>query len=476
MLAIARSRLSSTKLQEGSQHPLEDWVCAKVAATAKDEAELRAIIGRVRPEEVDREALLEYQLFKVRHQMRYTLENSYYYKAKLNKAGVSPSDIREYEDLVKIPLTEPMDLAEDSMGFLCVSQTKVMRAFTTSGTSGTRKRLFYTRGDVLNIVDAIAAALKDVGMRGQDTLQIMFPTVAAWDPGLMLESACQVAGLRAVNATTIDIDEQLRIMRERKTSMLIGLTSFLYRLTVLAKEKGDLRSFGIKAIICSAEPLPEAMRRELEQAWGCPALSQYGMTEMGLATTIECRSQDGLHVDAADYLPEVIDPITGQHVEDRTEGELVWTSLCFEGSPLVRYRSYDISMRIDPPCGCGMLTLPKIGKIKGRMDMQSKVGLGDKVYPHLFDEAVLKVRGVLGYRAVIEKAGYKDLLRFKVEYMGDPKEGKRLVEESLQSLDEFKLGMENDLLAPPEVEVVPPDQEHWVPKTPTLVDMRKQFE
>ncbi|MDD1747292.1 MAG: hypothetical protein LUQ16_05990, partial [Methanomassiliicoccales archaeon] len=82
MLAIARSRLSSTKLQEGSRHPLEDWVCAKVAATAKGEAELRTIIGRVRPEEVDREALLEYQLFKVRHQMRYTLENSYYYKAK----------------------------------------------------------------------------------------------------------------------------------------------------------------------------------------------------------------------------------------------------------------------------------------------------------------------------------------------------------------------------------------------------------
>ncbi len=476
MLAVARSRLSSSKLEEGSQHPLEDWICAKVTSTAKKEPELRGIIGRVRPEEVDQEALREYQLFKVRHQMRYTLENSYYYKKKWGEASIKPSDIQTFEDLLKIPVTEPKDLADDSMGFLCVSQTKVMRAFTTSGTSGTRKRLFYTRNDVLNIVDAISAALIDVGMKKDDTLQIMFPTVAAWDPGLMLESACKVAGLNAVNASMIDISEQLRIMRERRTNMMIGLTSFLYRLTVLAREKQDLRSFNMKAIICSAEPLPEAMRRELEEAWGCKALSKYGMTEMGLATTIECNAQDGLHIDAADYLAEVVDPVTGEHVGNRAEGELIWTSLCFEGSPLVRYRSYDTTMRIDPPCACGMRAVGKIGKIKGRMDMQSKIGLGDKVYPYLFDEAVLKVHGVLGYSATIEKAGYKDLLRFKVEYMGDLSEGKMLVEESLLSLDEFKLGIENDLLEPPMVEMVPPDQEHWVPKSLTLVDKRKQFD
>lgn len=476
MIRIARSRLSSSRLEEGSEHPLEDWVCAKASAAARKEPELRRIIGRVRPEEVDRAALVEYQLFRVRQQLRYTLENSYYYRKKWSEAGLKPSDVQEYDDLLKIPLTEPKDLADDSNGFLCVSQTKVMRAFTTSGTSGTRKRLFYTRGDVLNIVDAIAAALKDVGMRKDDTLQIMFPTVAAWDPGLMLEGACQVAGLKAVNASTIDIEEQLRTMRARKTTMMIGLTSFLYRLTVLAREREDLRSFGMKAIICSAEPLPEAMRHELEQAWGCKALSQYGMTEMGLATTIECAAQDGMHVDEADYLPEVVDPRTGEHVNNRKEGELIWTSLSFEGSPLVRYRSYDLSMRVDPPCGCGMGTLGKIGKIKGRLDMQSKIGLGDKVYPHLFDEAVLRVHGVLGYFAVIERSGYKDLLRFKVEFVGDAREGRKLLEESLLSLDEVRVGMENDLLEAPVVEVVPPDQEHWVPKSLTLIDKRPRYD
>ena len=92
--------------------------------------------------------------------MAYIMENSYYYKKKFEAAGVRPEDIRTWDDLEKIPLTDPADLAAEPLTFLCVSQSKVMRAFTTSGTSGTRKRLFYTQDDVLNIIDSIAAALE----------------------------------------------------------------------------------------------------------------------------------------------------------------------------------------------------------------------------------------------------------------------------------------------------------------------------
>jgi phenylacetate-CoA ligase len=475
-LAIARMKLSSNRIEEGSSHPLEDWIAQKVASAARKEPELRRKIGRLDRQQVDRQALREYQLFKFRRMIQYTGENSIFYKRRWKEAGIRPSDIRTFEDLRRIPLTEPKELADEPNEFLCVSQTKVMRAFTTSGTTGTKKRLFYTRNDVLNIVDSIAAALKDAGMSKQDTLQIMFPTVAAWDPGLVLESACKVAGLDAVNASMIDIDEQLRIMGERKTSMMIGLTSFLYRITVLARERQDLRSFGMKAIICSAEPLPEAMRREMEAAWGCKALSQYGMTEMGLATTIECNAQDGLHVNDADFLAEVIDPVTGEHLPDRAEGELVWTSLSFEGSPLVRYRSYDISRPIEPPCGCGMSVVGKIGKIRGRLDMQTKAGLGDKIYPALFDEAILGVRGALGYRAFVESAGYKDLLRFKVEFFGDLEQGRKDIEEALRKLDEIKAGLDNDLLEGPVVEMVAVDLTKFSPKGSAIIDLRKHYD
>lgn len=475
-IAIARMKLSSSKIAEGSSHPLEDFIAARVAATARKEPELRRVIGRLAPEQVDRKALREYQLFRVREMMRYTGENSIFYKRRWKEAGIEPSDIRTFEDLRRIPLTEPKALADEPFEFLCVSQTKVMRAFTTSGTSGTRKRLFYTSNDVLNIVDSIASALRGAGMTKDDTLQIMFPAIAAWDPGLVLESACKVAGLKAVNASMIDVEEQLRIMREHGTSMMIGLTSFIYRITILARERHDLRALGIKAIICSAEPLPEAMRREMEAVWGCKALCQYGMTEMGLATTIECEAQDGLHINEADFLAEVVDPETGEHVGDREEGELIWTSLSYEGSPLIRYRSYDLSSPIEPPCGCGMAVVGKIGKIRGRLDMQTKVGFGEKIFPALFDEAVLGVRGVLGYQTVIETSGYKDLLRFKVEYLGDLEQGRREVEEALHGLDEIKSGLENDLIEGPVVEMVQADPAVFTPKPKVIVDLRKQFD
>jgi phenylacetate-CoA ligase len=472
-IALARTRLASRKIGASSPHPLQEWEQAKIAKAVREEKELRRIIGRKAVGEIDRGDLEEYQLFRFRAQMRYVDENSMFYRRRFSDLNIRPEHIKEPSDLLKLPPTDPEDLAADPMEFLCVSQTKVMRAFTTSGTSGQRKRLFYTRNDVLNIVDSIAAALKNAGLREGETLQIMFPAVTAWDPSLMLEGACQVAGLSAVVCSSADPQEQLRSMREHKVRMIIGLTSFIYRITMLGREKGDLRGFGIKAIICSSEPLPEAMRRELESAWGCKALSQYGMTEMGLATTIECPAQDGLHVNEVDYMAEVIDPSSGEHCADRSEGELLWTSLNMEGSPLLRYRSCDISAYIHPPCGCGFEVVGKISKPRGRLDAVTKLAYGEKVFPMLFDEAVLSIQGVLAYQITITRSGYKDILEVEAECIDpSPDVGDRICN-SIESLDEVRSGMDNDLV---EVRVrVIPVRDGFVPKTKRIIDQRGQF-
>ncbi len=351
-----------------------------------------------------------------------------------------------------------------------------MRAFTTSGTTGTKKRLFFTQKDILNTIDAISAALKTIGMKETDTLQIMFPTVAAWDPGLMLDGACKVAGFNSVIASMVEVDEQIRLMKESHTTIIIGLTSFIHRITMLAKDKYDLRSMGIKSIICSAEPLPEAMRKEIESAWGCPALSQYGLTEMGLANAIECRVQDGMHIDAADFLIEVIDPVTGKHLEERQPGELVFTSFNMEGTPLVRYRTYDMSSWINPPCPCGWKTVGKIGKVSGRLDVLTKIGLGEKVFPLLFDEAVLSVPGVLNYRVIIESAGFRERLTFQVEMSFKTKGAEEKLIEAISTLPEIKSGLENDLLERPIVELLEPDSIGFSPKASVIVDKRKMYD
>jgi len=475
-MALARRRLSSGKLGSDVENPLEAWIHAQVRSEFQASSELRRAIGKSRLDEVTREDLVEYQLHRVRKQMEYVMENSIHYRRVLDEARVTPGDIREFEDLVKIPVTEPRDLAEQPFYFLCVSQGKVARPFTTSGTTGQKKRIFFTRDDLLRIIDAISAALRTVGMSGEDTLQIMFPTIISWDPGYMLDSACKIAGFRSVISSTVDTDQQIATMMEEGTTMLIGLTSFIYRITMLAKEKYDLRSLGIKKIILSAEPLPEPMRREIEQAWGCKALSQYGLTEMGLANAIECDVQDGLHVNEADLLVEVVDPETGEHLGPREEGELLITSLNAQATPLLRYRTYDITCWIPPECSCGFRTIGKIGKIQGRADMQTKIGFGEKVYPLLFDEAILGVPGVVGYQTVIEKAGYRDRLIFRVELLGDRAEGKRMIEEAILSLDEIRSGLENDLLEPPVVEILEPGSMEYVPKSQLIVDNRGLYD
>jgi phenylacetate-CoA ligase len=474
-IAVARRKLDSRKIGE-SENPLEAWIHQQVIKEFNSSSEFRNALGKKKLDRVTRNDLEQYQLHRLRKQLEYVRDNSFYYGHMLSETGIDPQEIRTFEDLKKIPMTEPKDLAEQPFYFLCIPQGKVARPFTTTGTTGQRKRIFFSRDDLLRIIDAISAALRTFGMTEKDTLQIMFPTIASWDPGYMLDSACKIAGFKSVIASMVDVDEQMRTMRENGTTMLIGLTSFIYRITMLAKDKYDLRSMGIKSIILSAEPLPEGMRREIEDAWGCKALSQYGMTEMGLANAIECVVQDGLHVNEADLLFEIVNPDSGDHCAPREEGELLFTSLNAQATPLIRYRTYDISCFIPPSCDCGFETIAKIGKVQGRRDMQTKIGFGEKVYPLLFDEAILSVTGVVGYQTIIEKANFRDRLTFRIEFLGDLEEGKRSIEEAILALDEIQSGLENDLLETPVVEMIEPGSEEYVPKSQFIVDKREIYD
>lgn len=474
-IAIARRHLSSRDISDEAKYPLEEWIHNQVKKSFKSSSELREILGKRRLDEVTRDDIRGYQIYRLRKQLEYVRANSIYYRTMLKRADIDPKEIRSFEDLTKIPLTEPSEVAKEPFHFLCVSQGKVMRAFTTSGTSGLTKRIFFTRDDILRIIDSISAALKTVGMTENDVLQIMFPTIASWDPGYMLDGACKIAGLHSVIADMLDVDEQIRIMKESGTTMMIGLTSFIYRVTVLAKDKYDLRSLGIKAIILSAEPLSEAMRREIEEAWGCKALSQYGLTEMGLATTVECVAQDGLHVNDADFLVEAINSETLEHVEPRESGELIITSLNYQATPLIRYRTYDLSSLIEPPCACGLKTIGKVGKIKGRLDMMRKIGMGEKIFPMLFDEALLSVSGVVNYVVFIERSGFRDRLRFRVEFIGDKEEGRRKILDAVMNIPEIKTSIESDLLEVPIVEMVDNGSLEFAPKTMSIIDLRNQY-
>jgi len=473
---IIRRRLLANMIPAGCEHPLEEWMAIKARMTFKSNPELRRRIGKKTLDDVSFEDFREYQLFRMREQMKYAEENSPYYRNKFKDAGVRPEDINTWDDLEKIPLTEPIDLAESPFYFYAVSRTKTRNEFTTTGTTGHRKTIGYTTNDLVSKIDIVASALKDIGMKDGDSLHIMFPLVTAWDPSLIMAGACKILGYGSSICSETDIRKQYDIMKESKATYIIGLPSFIHRVTTLMAKDMDLKSLGIKRIISSSEPLSESMRKRLEEAWGCKVLDVWGMTEFGLACAVECDAQQGLHTDEANLLFEVIDPETGKHVPDGQKGELVITSLNAECTVLIRYRTHDIAAMLAPPCPCGAHFNRRLMKPSGRMDLQFKIGMGRKVYPLLFDEAVFIDSKVMDYQVKITKEGYKDVLTFEVETKEPSDDLKNRIIDSVSHIMEVEDGINEDLVDIPRVTFVGEGAMEYTIKAKKIVDLRENFD
>ena len=473
---IIRRRLLANMIPADCKHPLEEWMAIKVRMTFKGNRELRDRIGKRSLDEVTRRDMDEYQLFRFREQLRYVMKESPYYRNKFKELNIDPDGIRTWKDLEKIPLTEPLDLAESPMYFYAVSRTRMATEFTTTGTTGHRKFIGYTVNDLVSKIDIVASALKDVGMSPGDSLHVMYPLVAAWDPSLIMVGACKILGYGSSVCSENDIEKQYSVIKESGSTFIIGLPSFIYRVTTLMSDRMDLKDLGIKKIISSSEPLSESMRHTIEDAWGCKVIDVWGMTEFGLACAVECDEQDGLHTDEANLLFEVIDPETLKHVPDGTVGELVLTSLNAEGTPLIRYRTHDLAAMISPPCGCGAHFNRKLMKPKGRMDLQFKIGMGHKIYPVLFDEALFSDKAVIDYQVTITKVGFRDHLTFKVE-TDSPSDGlKDRITDSVCGIMEIEQGIEEDLVDRPDVEFVGPGSMEYTIKAKKIIDKRKSFD
>lgn len=350
------------------ENALESWVHSLIKSEIEKNSKLRESIDKKDLSEIEKEDVRKYKEYKLRRLVDYLYENSKFYRNQFQEVGVKPEEIKNLSDLEKIPLTDPSQMAENPYPFLCVPRNQILRGFTTSGTSGLEKRVLFTRDDLVRIVESIGAGLKLVGMSEGDTLHIMYPTIAGWDPGYMLGKACEMLGFSYVVEDTEDMDRQIKEIEENNSTFIIGLTSFLDKLTEEAGESHDLGGFGIKAIISSSEPLSETVRGKIEDAWGCKVLDQYGLTELGLAVAIECSFQNGLHVNDGDFIVEVVEPETGQRLGSGERGELVFTTLNRMGMPLLRYRTGDMSRLIEEPCECGARTTCRIEKVKRSLD------------------------------------------------------------------------------------------------------------
>jgi len=439
--------------------------------------EYRKHIGKKSLEELTRSDLEDFQLFQLRNTLRYVYDKSLFYRELFSKKGIELSEIRSLADLAKLPLTKPEELAENPLRFVCVPLGDVTRVitFTSSGTTGPQKRIFFSEKDIEIMTDFMGAGMSVVAT-SDDVVQIMLPK------GMVLgQSDLLAQGVRKMGATPVVTgieptpEEQIQAIKKHGSTVLFCETLRLNRITVEARKNHDLTKLGVKVLFLTSNYLSDSMRANLQSAWNCEIFTHYGLTEMGLGVAVECSAHNGYHFNEADLLAEIIDPETGEVLPEGEEGELVFTTLTREAMPLVRYRTHDISRLSAKPCECGMTALKKLDKVTRRLESVVRLGDGDEIYPAMFDEALYTIPDIVGYEVSVNKDGGKDKLTFQVEIARTGAAVEELIREMILKVPPVHKNVKMGKMTTPEIQLVTPGSLQKGTRAKKLIkDMRQE--
>ena len=359
-------------------------------------------------ETLDRSALDALQLERLRETVR-RLERVPFYRRKFLKTGIQAEEIKSAADIRRLPFTTAADLRENYPdGLLAVSREEVLRLHTSSGTTGKPKALFFSRRDVDTAADLIARAVCMTGVTRRDVFQNMM-SYGLFTGGLVMHYGAEKVGCLVIPAGPGTSERQLLLMQDFRTTVIHILPSYaLYFADFLEKKGIDPRkNLALRKAFVGAEPHTEETRRKIEEALGLDVYNSYGLTEMnGPGVAFECEGKCGMHLWEDNFVLEIINPATGEPVDDGQTGELVLTSINREAMPLLRYRTRDLTSIIPGPCACGR-THRRIHRITGRSD-DMLIVRGVNIFPQQI-ERVLMAMPQIGRNYVIQLEGLDDM-------------------------------------------------------------------
>ena len=435
---------------------LEQWLHGIIRKKVKENTEHQQFINKNNLDQIERVDIDNYQLFKLRKTLSYVYENSMFYRDSLAKSGVNISNIKSLDDMAKLPFTSPSDIAQHPYEFLCVPLGDVARitTFTSSGTIGPQKRIFFTDNDLETMTDFMAAGIGCVASEG-DVVQILLPSARPNDQAdLLAKGVRKMGGIPVIAGITPTSEEQLKIIEDTHSTVLFTSIYYMNRITQETRYSHDLKAMGVKTLFVTSEYVAESARRQLSKIWDCEVCVHYGLTEMGLGVAVECEARNGYHFNEADLMVEIIDPETGLVLSDGEEGELVFTTLNREAMPLIRYRTGDVGKIISEPCECGAHTLKKLDKVSRRLEATVKIGNGDIIYPSMFDELIYSFPDIIDYQLTLRKQENKDILVFKVEVARENEDIRQALADAIVSHPLIKRNIESNTLTSPVVELI----------------------
>ena len=361
------------------------------------------------------------------------------FRKRMDEKKLKPEDIKSIDDLSKLPFSYKQDLRDYyPYGLFAEPLKNIVRTHASSGTTGKQIVVGYTRHDLEMWADCMARQLAAAGTTDEDVVQVSYG-YGLFTGGLGAHAGAERIGATVVPTSSGNTARQIQTMVDFGTTVLCCTPSYAMYLAEAIEEAGLRDKIRLKSGVFGAEPWTENMRHAIENSLGIKAFDVYGLSEiMGPGVSFECECQNGMHVNEDMFVPEIIDPDTGEVLPEGEQGELVFTTLTKEGFPVIRYRTRDICSLNYEQCECGR-TFVRMNKPTGRSD-DMMIIRGVNVFPSQIEEVLLRIgEGVTpNYQIIVGRENNTDTLDINVEMT------EKLFADDVKSIDKIERKIVSD--------------------------------
>jgi len=393
-------------------------------------------------ENLQRGALQQLQLERLQAILNRVYMNVAFYRNLLDKAGIAPEDISSLDDLPKIPFTAKDSLVVNQpYGMFTLPLREVVRLQSSSGTTREPIVVGYTKNDIEHWTELVARVLMAGKVTKDDVVQISFD-YGLFTGALGFHYGAELIGATVIPCSRLSAEKQIAVMRNYRTTVLVCTPTFALQVVDIMNEQGiNPAELSLRVGLLGSEPWSEVVRQEIERGLHITALDNYGISEIiGPGVAVECEEKNGMHIFEDHFIPEIVDPETGEVLPEGETGELVLTTITKEAFPLIRYRTGDLTSLHYDACPCGR-TLVRMSRVAERTD-DLIIIQGVKVLPSRIEQILAEIEGTeTHFRLSVDRSGAMDELEVSVEvsdkiFFDEVKKMSEIQEEIQRRLDE----------------------------------------
>ena len=332
------------------------------------------------------ESLKSWQQVKLKTVIDYARRYTLFYREKLGNET----------ELSELPVTYPSDLANEPLKFLAIPQNEVARVttFANSGTTASRKRIFFSKGDLERTKEFFSVGMSAIVNSG-DKVQILISNKTENSLGSLLAESLAELGVKSeISGTIKNVHQAIEV--SRNADCLVGMPA---EILYMSKIDPEMRP---RSVLLAADIAPQSAINKIRNSWKCKVFTHYGHTEFGYGCAVDCGYHDGLHLRGADLIFEVIDLQTNKPAKPGKSGEITITTLSNEAMPLIRYRTGNLAKMLTEPCKCGS-SLHRLGTIEGRILDNITVTGGNTINICQLDNLMFENPEIRSYNAIFLK-------------------------------------------------------------------------